>query len=159
MIRLAKIEDLPQILSIYCVARQLMRAGGNPNQWDDGYPSEKLLVEDIAKQQLYVEETDGALNAVFVLAMGDDPTYACIEGGEWLSDSPYGTIHRIASNGKKSGFFVRCLEFCKSQTAHLRIDTHHDNVVMQHLAQKHGFVRCGVIHLADGSPRIAYETV
>lgn len=159
MIRLAKIEDLLQILSIYRVARQSMIASGNPNQWNDGYPSGELLAEDIAKQQLFVEETDGALNAVFVLAMGDDPTYAYIEGGEWLSDAPYGTIHRIASNGKLPGFFTRSLAFCESKIAHLRIDTHHDNTVMQHLAQKHGFVRCGVIYLADGSPRIAYEKV
>ena len=28
---------------------------------------------------------------------------------------------------------------------------------MQHLIEKNGFKRCGIIHIADGSPRIAYE--
>ena len=157
MIRLARREDLPRALDIYQVARQFMRNNGNPNQWNDGYPAEAVLLRDIEKQQLYVEETDDSVNAVFVLALGDDPTYAYIEDGEWLSDAPYGTIHRIASDGAVPGFFARCMMFCQSKIEHLRIDTHHDNVVMQHLAEKEGFCRCGIIYLADGSPRIAYE--
>lgn len=28
---------------------------------------------------------------------------------------------------------------------------------MQHLLEKNGFVRCGIIHLANGAPRIAYQ--
>lgn len=28
---------------------------------------------------------------------------------------------------------------------------------MQHLLQKNGFVYCGVIHLANGAPRLAFE--
>ena len=100
---------------------------------------------------------DGAIDAVFVLAMGDDPTYAYIEDGEWFSNTPYGTVHRIASNGSFPGFFGRCMSFCAGKTPHLRIDTHHDNAVMQHLAVKAGFRRCGIIYLANGSPRIAYE--
>ena len=30
---------------------------------------------------------------------------------------------------------------------------------MQHLLESNGFVRCGIIHIADGSPRIAYQKV
>ena len=30
---------------------------------------------------------------------------------------------------------------------------------MQHLLQKNGFVYCGVIHLANGAPRLAFERV
>ena len=157
MIRLAIGNDLAQIQTVYAAARRFMVASGNPNQWSQSYPSDELLWQDIAKQQLYVEETDGTIHGVFVLAMGEDPTYAYIEGGEWLSDEPYGTIHRIASDGSASGFFSRCMAFCESKISHLRIDTHHDNAVMQHLAEKVGFHRCGIIYLANGSPRIAYE--
>lgn len=28
---------------------------------------------------------------------------------------------------------------------------------MQHLLEKYGFVRCGIIYLPDGAPRIAYQ--
>ena len=35
--------------------------------------------------------------------------------------------------------------------------THADNKIMQHLLEKNGFTRCGVIHVRDGSPRFAYQ--
>ena len=44
-------------------------------------------------------------------------------------------------------------EHCQS----LRADTHADNKIMQHLLEKNGFTRCGIIHVADGSPRFAYQ--
>lgn len=28
---------------------------------------------------------------------------------------------------------------------------------MQHILEKNGFARCGIIHVADGTPRIAYQ--
>ena len=39
----------------------------------------------------------------------------------------------------------------------MRADTHADNKVMQHLLESEGFTRCGIIHVADGTPRIAYQ--
>ena len=30
---------------------------------------------------------------------------------------------------------------------------------MQHLIEKNGFQRCGIIYVEDGSPRIAYEKI
>lgn len=30
---------------------------------------------------------------------------------------------------------------------------------MQHVLEKNGFVRCGIIHLENGDPRIAYQYV
>ena len=51
------------------------------------------------------------------------------------------------------------VEFCSEKISHLRIDTHEDNIVMQHLIIKNGFRKCGIIHIADGSPRIAYEKI
>ena len=45
------------------------------------------------------------------------------------------------------------LEHCES----LRADTHADNKIMQHLLEENGFTRCGIIHVEDGTPRIAYQ--
>ena len=47
----------------------------------------------------------------------------------------------------------------KRQTKHLRIDTHHDNAIMQHVILKNGFTRCGIIHIASGAERIAFEKI
>ena len=55
------------------------------------------------------------------------------------------------------GLFSQCLEFCRTICPEIRVDTHHDNRTMQHLAEKYGFQRCGIIYVRDGSPRIAYQ--
>ena len=47
--------------------------------------------------------------------------------------------------------------FGKKHIDYLRIDTHEDNHVMQQAVQKLGFRKCGIIHIADGTPRIAYD--
>lgn len=39
----------------------------------------------------------------FAFIIGREPNYAVIENGAWHSDQPYGTIHRIASNGQTKG--------------------------------------------------------
>ena len=87
-----------------------------------------------------------------------EPTYAEIDGC-WMSEEPYGTIHRVASDGSKRGIFKEILNFCKERFSHLRIDTHADNHIMQHLVKKGGFEYCGIIHLENGSPRLAYEYI
>jgi len=154
-IRPAERTDLDEIERIYAYARRFMAQNGNPTQWKNGYPWRDLLEEDIDRQTLYVAVKGDSLCGVFVFAEGEDPTYARIEGGTWLSDAPYGTIHRIASI--TGGLFPEALAFCRSKCAHIRIDTHADNKPMQHLAEKYGFSRRGIIYVADGTPRIAYE--
>ena len=53
-----------------------------------------------------------------------------------------------------------CIEWClKESGGDLRIDTHRDNIPMQKLLEKNGFVQCGIIHLSNGDERIAYEKV
>lgn len=157
MVRPASIQDLSQILSVYDSAREFMRQNGNASQWAGGYPPEAMLRRDIAAQQLYVLEEDGGIHGVFALIEGADPTYSVIEGGSWLSDAPYASIHRVASDGRIKGVFTQCLEFAKGLHRHLRVDTHADNHIMQRLILKNGFERRGIIYVEDGSPRIAFE--
>jgi len=157
MIRLASLTNLPAVLQVYAHARAFMAEHGNPTQWGSNYPPTDVLEEDIRLGRLYVDEHDNAVCGVFMFDIGEDPTYGYIEDGAWLDSSPYGVIHRIASNGTVPGALGRCLDFCRTKTHHLRIDTHADNHPMQHLLDKMGFTRCGIVYMEDGSPRIAYE--
>ena len=154
-IRPAVQADLTEIEKIYETARQFMRENGNPTQWSGGYPQRDLLEADIERKNLYVVTDADKICGVFLFVIGEDPTYSYIEGGTWRSDSTYGTIHRIAS--RTSGVFAAAVAFGREQCSHLRVDTHADNKPMQHLAEKHGFSRRGIIYVADGTPRIAYE--
>ena len=94
-----------------------------------------------------------------MFSMAGEPTYAVIQGGSWMSDAPYGVIHRIASDGTVHGILKMAVHFAEQTTNHLRIDTHRDNAVMQHAILQCGFEERGVINLPDGSPRLAYERI
>ena len=156
-VRQAQWEDFDRILEIYALAREFMAKTGNPTQWGTNYPPLDMLREDIPAGNLYVVE-DESIHGVFAYFTEPDPTYAYIENGQWLNDSPYGTIHRVAADGS-GGVFTAVLRFAMECNPHVRIDTHEDNRVMQHVLEKHGFQRTGIIYLEDGDPRIAYEKV
>lgn len=156
IVRNAVQSDLTRIEEIYAYAREFMAKTGNPNQWGKTNPPHEWLVDDIEKELLHVIEDEVGIHGVFYFYIGEDPTYGVIEDGVWRSNETYGTIHRIASDGS-GGILRTAVEFCKKEISHLRIDTHHDNVIMQKAVAKLGFERSGIIHLANGSPRIAYE--
>lgn len=158
IIRKAVPDDMPRILEIYAYARRFMAEHGNPHQWGDHHPWEEQLWEDIRSGDLYVVASDGYIHGVFAFILGEDPTYARIYDGAWNHNSPYGTIHRIAGDGS-GGILHACIVHCENVIGHLRIDTHHDNIVMQNAIRKEGFRECGIIYIADGTPRIAYDRV
>lgn len=156
-IRKAVWADFDRILEIYRIAREFMAKTGNPTQWGTHYPPVSMLEGDIPAGNLYVVEDD-LIHGVFAYFTEPDPTYGYIEDGAWLDHSPYGTIHRVAGDGS-GGIFTAVLQFAMEQNPHVRIDTHADNKVMQHVLEKHGFQRTGIIYLEDGDPRIAFERV
>ena len=78
--------------------------------------------------------------------------------GRWLDDEhPYGTIHRIASREGTHGVMPYVLQWAFGQIDNIRVDTHRDNIPMQHLLLKHGFSYCGIIYLLNGDERLAYQ--
>ncbi len=157
-IRLAELSDLNEILSIYESARKFMKTVGNPNQWGAHNPPAWLTEEDIHNQKLYIV-TEERILAVFFFNIGDDPTYANIYNGAWLNDLPYGVVHRIAVSdaARSKGVAGICFDYAFSKCGNLRIDTHIDNIPMQKALAKHGFSKCGIIHLANGDERIAFQ--
>jgi len=158
-IRHAEQKDLETILETYRYAREFMKKTGNPNQWGDSKPARELVESDIRDGLNYVVLKDNEIAGVFACISGADPTYGRIDDGQWLNDEPYVTIHRIAGNGKARGILEAAAEFASGLAGNVRIDTHEDNRVMQHLLAKNGFTRCGIIYLENGDPRIAYQKI
>ena len=157
-VRKAMPEDLPRIEEIYAYARSFMEQTGNPNQWGKTNPPSRQLVQDIGDGRLQVITREDGIHGVFYFYVGEDPTYAVIYDGQWRSQGSYGTIHRIAGDGS-GGILKTAVQWCAQYTQCLRIDTHQDNVVMQRAIGKCGFHRCGIIYIADGTPRIAYDRI
>ena len=156
-IRIATEADSETIRSVYRAAQEFMIRTGNPNQWGRSYPDEERIRADIRQNACRVLCDETGIHGVFALFRGAEPTYARIEGGEWLNSAPYVTIHRMAGDGTVHGLFRCAVQYCKGLSDNIRIDTHADNRIMQTLIEKNGFVKCGIIHVSDGTPRIAYH--
>ena len=115
----------------------------------------------VLEGMVYLCMEDGEILGVFYYAEENDPTYDVIYDGAWQNDKPYAVIHRIAvsrdSHGKGVAAFI--FDSCFARFPNLKIDTHRDNLPMQRALEKRGFVRCGIIHLANGDERIAFQRV
>lgn len=157
MIRKATYDDLPVLMDVFRKARGIMRSSGNMHQWNDGYPSEEIVRRDIDNGHSYVLCEDGEVVATMAFIPGPDPTYAEIYDGGWLSDEPYHVIHRIAVAEPGHNAAKALLDWGFGHVKSIRIDTHKDNVIMHHVLSKYGFTHCGMILLANGDPREAYQ--
>ena len=155
-IELTLIKDLDEVMAIYDKARSFMRQNNNLEQWINGYPSKEIILEDIKLRQSYVIKKDETIVGVFTFINGHDDTYDYIEG-KWLNNERYGVIHRIASTQLEKGILKIALDYCFNFINNMRIDTHKDNIVMQNALEKEEFIKCGVIYLKDGNPRLAYQ--
>lgn len=148
-IRKTTTNDIDAVMDVFAAAKRYMRANGNASQRGDDYPTCGIAAYDIARGSSYVLTEHGEIAGTFALIIGEDESYRVIEDGAWRLDKPYGTIHRLASNGKAHGV-----------SKLLRTDTHADNRPMQQLLEKYGFQRCGIIHGArDGGEHIAYDCI
>ncbi len=161
-IRHATEQDLTRMMKIYAHAREQMAKTGNPNQWGPtNWPPEEVLRRDMEEGRSYVCENDaGTVIGTFCYLYGKDidATYRNITDGAWMDDSPYGVVHRLAGDGSEKGIGIFCIKWAFDQCGHMRVDTHGDNKLMQHLLKKLGFVHCGTIHVEeDDYPRLAFE--
>lgn len=135
-----------------------MKKNGNPNQWEDRYPEVSTVENDVKRGISYVCEENGKIAGTFVFFIGEDPTYRVIENGNWHSDqTPYGVIHRVASDGTVRGVTKAAFSYGMERSGYLRIDTHEDNKPMQGALKKFGFRKCGTIYLERGAKRIAFD--
>lgn len=170
-LRKSTLTDLPEMLAIYAAAKQYLHQQ-QIDQWQDGYPDEESIKADIIQQRSYVLICDTRIAAVGVLATQGDPTYAAIDG-QWCSSShqAYVAVHRTAVSEQFRGQHLAQILMSSLMTIayhdgfkDIRIDTHPDNLGMQHVIQKSGFDYRGIVWLNGDSgnnrnKRWAYQIV
>ena len=162
LIRKSAMADLSTLMELYECGRSTMRRSGNLKQWTHGYPTQEVVARDIERGNSYlcIDGSTGQAIGTFAFIAGEDPTYARIYEGQWADNArPYATIHRLAGREGAKGVADACINWCYEQRSNLRADTHRDNRIMQHILRKHGFRYCGIIHLANGDERLAYQKV
>lgn len=163
-IELSTKENLKDILNIINQAKLYMKKNGI-NQWNEDYPKIESLENDVLNKNNYVVKEGDKIIGTFVLVFGNEKNYQKIEGS-WKTDTPYGTLHRVAVDdsfkGKGVASFI--LNFAETMAREknifsLRIDTHRDNTSMRRFIEKSNFDFCGIIYVEDGSSRIAFEKI
>ena len=166
-IRKTSENDISDVLEIYAEARGTIKSLGI-DQWQNGYPTEDVLRDDIARGASYVAESGGNVTATFALIDGGDASYDEIDGGWLTAGRNYTAMHRVAVrvSSRGSGISWMIVDFAlrhasENGKSSVRIDTHEGNAVMRRMLEKNGFVYCGVISLRggieEGQKRVAYE--
>ena len=165
-IRQARSGDIPRILELISQAQRRL-AAASVDQWQDGYPNEAVIREDIDQDEGFVVEHNGVVVAYFMLTGHGDEDYNVIEGS-WLTDGPYLTLHRLMvademlRQGVGSFIFLEVSRWARVNSwSSLRADTHEDNLAMQRTLVSSGFTHCGRVYVrgAEKHPREAYEQV
>lgn len=157
-------EDIPGIMKMIRQAQTYMKEH-NIDQWQKGYPNEKVFQEDIARGYSYVLEDEGQLLGTLAVIFDGEPTYDNIYEGSWKTEgTSYGAIHRVAvaeelkGRGIAGTMLSEAEKLCRERGIRsMRNDTHRDNHSMQRMLAKNGFEYCGIIYLEDGAERIAFE--
>ena len=139
------------------------------DQWQKGYPSREVWEQDVINACTYLAVEDGVIQGIFAFQTTPDSSYREIDG-QWLTDIPYASMHRVCvadgckGKGVAGRMFAYGFELArKAGFETVRIDTHPGNLPMQRALSQAGFVACGKIHLVggceDGDLRIAFEKV
>lgn len=164
----ASYEHIDKMCEITEQAKRQLRGLGL-DQWQKGYPSREVWLQDAKEGCTYLAVEDGEIAGVLAFQTTPDPSYAQIDG-KWLTDGEYASMHRVCvsddfkGKGVAGKMFQYGFEMAKKAGFRaVRIDTHPGNLPMQRALTKAGFVPCGNIRLVggceDGDPRIAFEKI
>ncbi|WP_339656664.1 GNAT family N-acetyltransferase [uncultured Maribacter sp.] len=165
MIQLAKISQIPEILSMTDACRLAMEANGI-YQWTTEYPSKKAFENDIERNELYVFLRDNDIVGCIVISLFMDEEYRTVD---WLTEN--GTnyyIHRLGVHPdfQGLGFAQRLMDFgenfARQQNAlSVRLDTFSQNKRNQKFYEQRGYTKLGNIFFPKQSkhPFHCYELV
>jgi len=163
ILRKATLSEVPVIWDILQQAIEQRRQEGS-EQWQDGYPNEQTVVNDISKGYAYVLIDNNVILAYAAVIFGIDLSYNDIKG-QWLTNGDYAVIHRVAtSNVEKRKGIATCLfkmieDLCvEHQVYSIKVDTNFDNIPMLRIFDKLNYTYCGEVFFR-GKPRRAYEKV
>jgi ribosomal protein S18 acetylase RimI-like enzyme len=164
-LRLSTLGEIPLIMEIIKDAQAYL-ASLKIDQWQDGYPNIPQIEVDIKNNDSYIVVNEkNKIIGTNVFSTKRDSTYDDIDG-EWITsdNAQYGVIHRLAVGNqfRKKGLGDFVFTTCENQLKErniksMRIDTHKDNLGMQHMLKQRGYIYCGIISITSGDERLAYE--
>ena len=165
MIRLAKKEEIPQILVLTAACGQEMITRGI-YQWNAEYPSKEAFLEDVKRKELYVLYKDDLLVGCITISTLKDEVYQPVK---WLTkDTDHYYIHRLAVHPQfqGQGLARSLMDFAEglakvNNISSIRLDTFSQNPRNQKFYEARGYVRLGNVYFPKQSdhPFYCYELV
>jgi GNAT superfamily N-acetyltransferase len=163
ILRKAILSEVPFIWKILQQAIEQRRRDGS-SQWQDGYPNEQTVRDDIAKGYGYVLEENKTIIAYAAIIFEEEPAYTAIEG-KWLTNEDYAAVHRVATSNAVKGkgiatqLFKMIEDLCLGKKVYsIKVDTNFDNIPMLKIVDKLNYTYCGEVYFRN-APRRAYEKV
>lgn len=151
---LAEPNDLSTVAKLYRSAIQHMEQQGIP-QWDELYPDEAILKEDIAAKELYLLKEGTNLLGCSVINAEQDPRYKGLPFR--LQSQHIGVIHRLCVNPvyQNCGVGKNLLETTEQKIAAMgydviRLDAFIQNPFALKLYEKAGYQKVETITLRKG---------
>jgi ribosomal protein S18 acetylase RimI-like enzyme len=154
LLRKAVTEDFKEVAALYhaAVARMIE---DRIYQWDEIYPDDKILLEDILRGEMYLLEAEGRLAACIVLNEEQDDLYRT---GSWrFTGQRVAVIHRLcvhpkfqgAGIGKKT---VRLAEAMAKENGYgiIRLDAFSQNDHARNLYKNLGYTYAGQVNFRKG---------
>jgi len=165
MIRLAKIKEIDQILSITSACASYL-ISKNIFQWSEIYPTKEIFIDDVKNKELYVMIIHDNIIGTIVLTPTIDPEYQTVK---WLTPNLNNIyVHRLAINPfeQGKGYARKLMDFAedfaiRNGYTSIRLDTFSKNLRNQKFYELRGYQRLGNVYFLDQStdPFYCYELV
>lgn len=161
--RKATLEDKEIIWNLLKQAIKRRKEDGS-NQWQDGYPNEAIVENDIKNEFGYVLLDKEKVIGYSAVIINNEPEYEKIIG-KWITNNDFVVVHRIViaeeylGQGLSKTILKHIEDFAlKNKINSIKVDTNFDNFAMIKIFESLGYIYCGEVFFR-GSPRRAYEKV
>jgi hypothetical protein len=161
ILRKAIFSEQTVIWDILQQAIQQRKEDGS-DQWQNGYPNEQTVHDDITKGYAHVLVNNNLIIAYAAIIFGIEPAYNDIKG-KWLTNDDYVVVHRVATSNAEKGKGVATQLFKEIESLcivhkvfSIKVDTNFDNVPMMKILDRLNYTYCGEVFFS-GSLRKAYE--
>lgn len=161
VLRKALVSEIPVIWEILQDAIEQRRLEGS-TQWQDGYPNELSVKNDIENGYGYVLTENESILCYAAIIFDKEPAYENIEG-KWLSNDDYTVVHRVAvsKSAKGKGIATKLFESIEGLSVEnsiysIKVDTNFDNTPMLKILDKLKYTYCGEVYFRGGARR-AFE--
>ena len=150
----AQAEDLAEILHLFRAATTRMDAHG-VYQWDEIYPDEGILSEDIARGNMTIGTIDGRIAVAFMLDFCEDSDY---ETAAWrYCAQNIVVLHRLCVHPDFQGQGVarQAMDYLENEVRArgvqtIRLDAFSQNPAALHLYESRGYQKAGEISYRKG---------